>query len=99
MVASLIFILAVAVGAALLLRRWKSSVGRREGPLRLLHVIALGSRERLALVKVGGRYLVVGITPTSVNRIAELPDMHEIAPEGVPGAAPPGPPAPHRGPT
>jgi flagellar protein FliO/FliZ len=91
-VTSLILILGLAAGVALLLRRWKGSVGRREGPLRLLHVIALGSRERLALVKVGGRYLVVGITPTSVNRIAELEDIQAVPPEGVTGGAPPGPP-------
>jgi flagellar biogenesis protein FliO len=57
------------------LRHWKGSVGRREGPLQLVHVIALGPRERLALVKVGGRYLVVGITPTSINRVSELSDI------------------------
>jgi flagellar biogenesis protein FliO len=43
--------------------------------LQLVHVIALGPRERLALVKVGARYLVVGITPNTVNRIAELYDI------------------------
>jgi flagellar protein FliO/FliZ len=70
-----LLILAAAVAATLVVRRWKGAVGGRDGPLQLVHVIALGPRERLALVKVGARYLVVGITPNTVNRIAELYDI------------------------
>lgn len=75
LVVALVLVTGAAAAATWVLRHWKGSVGRREGPLQLVHVIALGPRERLALVKVGGRYLVVGITPTSINRVAELSDM------------------------
>jgi flagellar biogenesis protein FliO len=37
-------------------------------------VIALGPRERLALVKVGSRYLVVGVTAASISTVAEFTD-------------------------
>jgi flagellar protein FliO/FliZ len=70
-----LLILGAAAAATLVVRRWKGAVGGRDGPLQLVHVIALGPRERLALVKVGTRYLVVGITPGTVNRIAELSDI------------------------
>jgi flagellar protein FliO/FliZ len=70
-----VLVLAAAVGATILLRRWRGSFGRRDGPLQLVHVIALGPRERLALVKVGRRYLVVGITSTQINRVAELDEL------------------------
>ena len=70
-----VLVLAAAAAATFLLKRWKGAVGGRDGPLQLVHVIALGPRERLALVKVGARYLVVGITPNNVNRIAELDDI------------------------
>jgi len=75
LVAALILVAGAAAAATWVLRHWKGSVGRREGPLQLVHVIALGPRERLALVKIGGRYLVVGITPTSINRVTELSDI------------------------
>jgi flagellar biogenesis protein FliO len=43
-------------------------------------VIALGPRERLALVKVGARYVVVGITPTHISTVTLL----ESIPDEVP---------------
>ena len=68
-------VLGAAAAATVLLRRWRGNVGRRDGPLQLVHVIAVGPRERLALVKVGARHLVVGITPNHVSRIAEFDDI------------------------
>jgi flagellar protein FliO/FliZ len=79
LLASLLLVLGAAIAATWLLRRWKGSVVRRDGPLQLVHVIALGPRERLALVKVGARYLVVGITPTQISRVAELYDLQSPA--------------------
>jgi flagellar biosynthetic protein FliO len=79
-----VLILAAAVAATFVLKRWKGAVGGRNGPLQLIHVIALGPRERLALVKVGARYLVVGITPNNVNRIAELYDIQHAGADSPP---------------
>lgn len=79
LLASLLLVLGAAAAATWLLRRWKGSVVRREGPLQLIHVIGLGPRERLALVKVGTHYLVVGITPTQITRVAELYDLQNPA--------------------
>lgn len=75
-----LLILGAAVAATFLLKRWQGRVGGRDGPLQLVHVIAVGPRERLALVKVGGRFVVVGIAPGSVNRIAELYDIQPADP-------------------
>jgi len=75
LLAPTLLVLAAAATATFLLKRWKGAVGGRAGPLQLVHVIALGPRERLALVKVADRHLVIGITPNSVNRIAELYDI------------------------
>ena len=75
LIVALVLVVGAAAAATWVLRHWKGSVGRREGPMQLVHVIALGPRERLALVKIGGRYLVVGITPTSINRVTELSDI------------------------
>jgi len=42
--------------------------------MQLRHVIALGPRERLALVKVGSRFLVVGVTAAGISAVAEFTD-------------------------
>jgi flagellar protein FliO/FliZ len=93
LVVALVLVTGAAAAATWVLRHWQGSVGRREGPLQLVHVIALGPRERLALVKVGGRYLVVGITPTSINRVADLSDttdnVADIARDNVRDISPP----------
>ncbi len=81
LVVALILVAGAAAAATWILRHWKGSIGRREGPLQLVHVIALGPRERLALVKIGGRYLVVGITPTSISRVAQLSDITDAMKE------------------
>jgi flagellar protein FliO/FliZ len=80
----LVVIAAAAAAATWFLRRWKGSLGRRDGPLQLVHVIALGPRERLALVKIGARYLVVGITGQQINTLAEVADRDVITPEPPP---------------
>jgi flagellar protein FliO/FliZ len=77
LIVALILVAGAAVAATWVLRHWKGSVARRQGPLQLVHVIAVGPRERLALVKIGGRYLVVGITPASITRVAELSDIQD----------------------
>jgi flagellar biosynthetic protein FliO len=73
-VVSLVLVLGAAAAAAVFLRRWKGSIGRSTGPMQLRHVIALGPRERLALVKVGSRFLVVGVTAAGISAVAEFTD-------------------------
>ena len=73
-IVSLVLVLSAAAAAAVVLRRWKGSIGRSDGPMELCHVIALGPRERLALVKVGSRFLVVGVTPAGISRVSEFTD-------------------------
>lgn len=72
-------LVAAAAFATFLLTRWKGSVIRREGPLQLIQLLPLGPRERLALVKAGDRYLVVGITPNGISRIAEFAQLDQAA--------------------
>ena len=73
-VVSLVLVLGAAAAAAVFLRRWKGAIGRSGGPMELRHVIALGPRERLALVKVGSRFLVVGVTAAGISRVSEFTD-------------------------
>lgn len=42
------------------------------GSVSMLEQFPLGKDQRLAVVKIGERYLVVGITPASITLVAEL---------------------------
>jgi flagellar protein FliO/FliZ len=79
LIAPLLLSAAAVVVVGLLLKRWRITFGSSTGPLHLMHVIALGPRERLALVKVGNKYLVLGVTPTTISRVAELDDIQDTA--------------------
>lgn len=80
LIAPLLLIAGAIVIGGLLFKRWRVTFGSSTGPLHLMHVIALGPRERLALVKVGDKYLVVGVTPTTISRVAELDDIRDTTP-------------------
>ena len=83
LITPLLLVTCALVATWLLIRRWRGGIGSSAGPLQLVHVIALGPRERLALVKVGAKYLVVGITPTTISRIAELHDIRDGTPNEI----------------
>lgn len=93
LIVPLLLVMGAAVAATLVLKRWRVGLTRRDGPLQLVHVIAVGPREKIALLKTGSRYLVVGITPGSITRLAALSDIQEAA-SGAPPAQ-----EPHDGPS
>ena len=84
---------ALALAAVLGLVALAAWAARRAGlarpvanaPLKPVASLALGARERVVVVEVGGRWLVLGVAPGSVRALADLPPG-EIAP---PAAAPP----------
>lgn len=68
-----LFWLAVIVGLILLcawiLRRAGGMSGGRGGVIRILTAISLGSRDRIALVEVGDRQILLGISPGRINTL------------------------------
>lgn len=46
--------------------------GQRNESLRVLAQTPVGKDQRLAVIQAGSRYLVVGMTPHSINLLAEL---------------------------
>jgi flagellar protein FliO/FliZ len=82
----------VAIPAALAVVRRSRHLGAgRASVIRLTGGLALGPRERIAVVEVGGRWLVVGVTGQSINLLATFDEP----PGALPGTAeaPAGPPA------
>lgn len=65
----------IAVTAAMLamlwwLKRGKASTGN--GPLKLIQAVAVGTRERVVVLDAQGRRLVLGVTPSKIELLAEL---------------------------
>jgi len=68
-------------------RRWKGTVATREHPrLRVLDTVRVGEKSHLVVAQVGGRNLLLGVTPHTVRRIAWLKSE---ATESPAAAAPP----------
>ncbi|HMM51121.1 MAG: flagellar biosynthetic protein FliO [Burkholderiales bacterium] len=70
----LVFLLVIAAipATAWLLRRGQSLGVRGNAGLGIAGALAVGPRERIALVRADARWLVVGITAQSITLLAEL---------------------------
>jgi flagellar protein FliO/FliZ len=52
------------------LRRGKALSGN--GPLKVVQAVAVGTRERVVVLDAQGRRLVLGVTPSKIELLAEL---------------------------
>jgi flagellar protein FliO/FliZ len=82
---ALIVTLAFVIGAAVLARRFGVNGIRANDAIRILSVASLGTRERLLLVQVHGRQLLLGVTAQQVTPVHVFGD--DVPP--VPAEAPP----------
>lgn len=72
---SLVLPLLLVVGtllAAFYLMRRRFGLATREGPLRIAQVIAVGPRERIVLLDLDDRQLLVGVTSAQITHIETL---------------------------
>lgn len=74
----LIVLLIIAV-LVWILRRMQAGGFSLSRGIRCMGGMNLGARERLVLIEIGGRFLLLGVTSTQVNLIY---DFGETAPEG-----------------
>lgn len=72
MTLGLLVVLAMIFGFAWLLRRFGRYQGLANGSLKTLGGLPLGTRERLVLVQVGGKQLLLGVTPHSIQTLHVL---------------------------
>ncbi len=90
-IAAFVFVLAAIPAALWMLRRVGPLRMRQPGPMRLVGALDIGPRERVTLVLVADRCLVLGQTAQSINLLAELPASeveHAVsATPGTPSAA------------
>lgn len=69
---SLIVVIAIIFGLAWLLKKMRlPAMGNQKG-LSIIRQIPVGTRERIAVIKVGDEQFLVGITPQAINLISRL---------------------------
>lgn len=70
MVSGFIFLLALVLGAAWLVKRSGGMPALRGGsPLKVVAALSLGARERVVLIEVGGQQWLLGVGGGSVNML------------------------------
>lgn len=65
----LLVVLAVIFASAWFVRRMSGLSGMNNQAMKVVSVMALGTRERIALIDVGGQQIVVGITPSAIRTL------------------------------
>ena len=71
---ALLFVLALLVGLAWLLKRFgPRTLGGGSNTVRLVGALNVGARERILVVEVGEQWIVVGASPGRMNALATMP--------------------------
>ncbi len=65
----LVIVVALIYGSAWVIRRMNGMTGMNNGAIKVVSVMALGARERIALIEVGGQQILLGITPSTVRTL------------------------------
>lgn len=70
----LLFVLALLMALAWVLKRSGFTAGARNNQFyKILAVNSLGPKEKIALLEVGDTWLLVGMTPGSINTLHSMP--------------------------
>jgi len=67
--AGLAFVLLLVFGCGWFVKRFSGMPSARSGAIKVVSVLPVGSRERLALVEVGGQQLLLGVTAQQISTL------------------------------
>src|SRR5262249_10115012 len=73
LVLTFVFVLALIPVAVWMLKRVGAGNVSATAGMRVVAQLPLGQRERLVVVEAGERWLVLGVTASSINRVGTLP--------------------------
>jgi flagellar protein FliO/FliZ len=73
MLLGLFAVLGAFGAAAWLMKRSGAVGGGNQRALKLVASVAVGTRERVVLIEVGGQWIVAGVAPGSVSQLALMP--------------------------
>jgi flagellar protein FliO/FliZ len=80
---SLLVVVALIFGVAWALKRFKIAAPRGKGAIAVLDQLALGPRERILLIRVGGSQLLVGVGAGGLVALTPLANPIVTAPEAA----------------
>lgn len=80
MIAGLLLMLAVIFGLTALLKRVNGVQRRVPGAIKVIAAASVGARERLLLVEVGGRQVLVGAAPGRLQTLLVLDEPVKVPP-------------------
>ncbi len=72
MMIGLAVVLAVMAVITWVLKRMVPGVGNKQSVIRIVGGVSVGSRERVVVLEVSGRWIVVGVASGQVSRLANL---------------------------
>jgi flagellar protein FliO/FliZ len=87
MLLGLAVVLSAFFGVAWLMKRSGAVGGGGQQVLKLVSSIAVGTRERVVVVEVGGQWIVAGVAPGSVNQLASMPRGEIVTANGAPAGS------------
>ncbi|EHJ04478.1 flagellar biosynthetic protein FliO [Marinobacter manganoxydans] len=70
----LVAVIAVIYGCAWIIRRMNGMTGMNNNAIKVVSVMAIGARERIALIEVGGQQILLGITPSAIRTLHVFDD-------------------------
>ena len=86
MIIGLAVVLAVMALITWVLKRMVPGVGNKQSVIRIVGGVSVGSRERVVVLEVSGRWIVVGVAAGQVSRLANLESgslkLNETIPTG-----------------
>jgi flagellar protein FliO/FliZ len=86
LILGLAVVIALMFASLWLLKRLSAPRGEAAGLLRVVAGTAVGARERVVVLEVGGTWLVLGVAPGQVSALAEIPrdsvPIRQNAPQG-----------------
>lgn len=65
----LVAVVAVIYGCAWIIRRMNGMTGMNNSAIKVVSVMAIGTRERIALIEVGGQQILLGVTPSAIRTL------------------------------
>jgi len=72
MMLGLILVLGVMAGVAYIVKRMLPGIGHHQSTIHVVGSASVGTRERVVVLEVNDRWLVVGVAPGHVSAIANL---------------------------
>ncbi|MDI9245904.1 flagellar biosynthetic protein FliO [Marinobacter sp. CHS3-4] len=81
----LLAVIAIIFGCAWIVRRMSGMTGGNTRAMKVVSVMPMGTRERIALIEVGDKQILVGVTPQAIRTLHVFDEPVVSASEPVSG--------------